>query len=125
MSARSLVVDDSVSMRRMVAFTLTQAGFVVIEAENGEAALGLLEEVGVELIITDVNMPVMDGFHFVREVRRRRGYAHTPILMLTTDCEQERKAEGRLAGATGWIVKPFDPERLLEVVRQLLPREAA
>ncbi len=125
MPAMALVVDDSVSMRRMVAFTLSQAGFSVLEGENGEAALALLEDVGVELIITDVNMPVMDGFSFVREVRRRPEYAQTPILMLTTDAEQERKAAGRSAGATGWIVKPFDPERLIEVVRRLVRGEGA
>ncbi len=125
MPAMALVVDDSVSMRRMVAFTLSQAGFSVLEGENGQAALALLDGMAVELIITDVNMPVMDGFSFVREVRRRAEYAETPILMLTTDSEQERKAAGRSAGATGWIVKPFDPERLVEVVRRLVPGEGA
>ncbi len=125
MATRALVVDDSVSMRRMVAFTLSQAGFAVVEGENGAAGLAELDRAPVELIITDVNMPVMDGFRFVREVRRRPGHEATPILMLTTDSEQERKAEGRAAGATGWIVKPFDPDRLVEVVRKVLPVEAA
>ncbi len=123
MPAMALVVDDSVSMRRMVAFTLSQAGFSVLEGENGQAALALLDGRAVELIITDVNMPVMDGFSFVREVRRHPEYAETPILMLTTDSERERKAVGRSAGATGWIVKPFDPERLVEVVRRLVQGE--
>ncbi len=121
----ALVVDDSVSMRRMVAFTLAQAGFSVLEAENGQAALALLDGTPIALMITDVNMPVMDGFSFVREARQRPEYAQTPILMLTTDSEQERKAAGRSAGATGWIVKPFDPERQVEVVRRLVPGEGA
>lgn len=121
----ALVVDDSVTMRRMVAYTLVQAGFKVVEGEDGEAGLAQLDRTSVALIITDLNMPVMDGVTFVRRVRQRPEHRGTPILMLTTDSEEERKAEGRQAGATGWIVKPFDPDRLVEVVRKVLPATAA
>lgn len=121
MAKTALVVDDSTSMRQMVAFTLKSAGFTVLEAADGAAALRQLEAGPVQLIITDLNMPVMDGISFIRQVRSRPAFRFTPILMLTTESQESKKAEGKAAGATGWIVKPFDPERLLQVVAKVVP----
>jgi two-component system chemotaxis response regulator CheY len=120
-SRRALVVDDSTSMRSMVGYTLTQAGFEVREGANGQEGLDRLDAGPVDLIITDFNMPVMDGIAFIKAVRARPGLKFTPILMLTTEAGDGRKQEGRAAGATGWIVKPFDPARLLQVVAKVLP----
>lgn len=121
MSKTALVVDDSTSMRQMVAFTLTQAGFAALEAANGQDALRHLDGKRVDLIVTDLNMPVMDGITFIRQVRTQSGYKFTPILMLTTESQAEKKQEGKAAGATGWLVKPFDPQALLQVVGKVLP----
>lgn len=121
MSRTALVVDDSTSMRSMVAFTLKQAGFSVVESANGQEALGALDRASVQLVITDLNMPVMDGISFIREARKRPALKFTPILMLTTEAGDAKKQEGRAAGATGWIVKPFNPEQLLGVVKKVLP----
>ena len=121
MSRTALVVDDSASMRSMVTYTLKTAGFTVVEGANGSEALRQLDAAPVQLIITDLNMPVMDGLTFIREARTRPRHRFTPILMLTTESQDEKKAEGKTAGATGWIVKPFDPERLLQVVSRVLP----
>lgn len=121
MSRRVLVVDDSTSMRQMVGYTLTQAGFQVQEGANGKEGLDRLDGGAVELIITDLNMPVMDGLTFIKAVRSRPEFKFTPILMLTTEAGDERKKDGKAAGATGWIVKPFDPEKLLQVVAKVLP----
>ncbi len=119
MRGKALVVDDSNSMRQMVAFTLAEAGFDVIEAANGNDALA--KATGpVQLVITDLNMPEMDGITLIRSLRSRPGFQHTPILMLTTESQASRKAEGKAAGATGWIVKPFDPEKLLKVLDRVL-----
>jgi two-component system chemotaxis response regulator CheY len=116
-----LVVDDSVTMRQMVAFTLGKAGFSVVEAGNGEEGLRRLENKEVDLIITDLNMPVMDGIEFIRRVRGRGGSRYTPVLMLTTESHESKKMQGKAAGATGWIVKPFNPERLVQVIGKVLP----
>lgn len=121
MSRRALVVDDSTSMRQMVGYTLTQAGFEVREGANGQEGLDRLDSGPVELIITDLNMPVMDGLTFIKAVRSRPAFKFTPILMLTTEAGDARKQEAKVAGATGWIVKPFDPEKLLQVVGKVLP----
>lgn len=121
MSRTALVVDDSTSMRSMVAFTLKQAGFTVVESANGQEALAALDRANVQLIITDLNMPVMDGLTFIRQARLRAAQKFTPILMLTTEAGDAKKQEGRAAGATGWIVKPFNPEQLLGVVKKVLP----
>ncbi len=122
MTARTaLVVDDSASMRKMLTYTLRTAGFTVVEGADGSEGLRHLDSVPVHLIITDLNMPVMDGLSFIREARSRRHHRFTPILMLTTESQDSKKAEGKAAGATGWIVKPFDPERLLQVVARVLP----
>lgn len=121
MTRTALVVDDSPSMRQMVAFTLQQAGFEVRQGGDGEEGLQQLAGASVSLIITDLNMPRMDGIRFIREVRARAQYRFTPILMLTTESQDAKKQEGKAAGATGWIVKPFEPARLLQVVAKVLP----
>jgi two-component system chemotaxis response regulator CheY len=107
-------------MRKMVAFTLRQAGFDVVEGENGHDALTRMEGRKFEIIVTDLNMPVMDGYTFIRAVRQRPDSKFTPILMLTTESQGDKKQEGRAAGATGWIVKPFDPQKLLDTIAKVL-----
>ena len=118
--AKILAVDDSASMRGMVAFTLRGAGHEVTEAENGQLALNVARGSSFELVLADVNMPVMDGIAMVRELRAMDGYKGVPILMLTTESHTEKKMEGKAAGATGWLVKPFDPEQLLATVKRVL-----
>ena len=106
----------------MVALTLTQAGFTVLEGEHGQAGLAQLDAaaLGVDLIVTDLNMPVMDGLAFVRQVRSRARYRFTPVLFLTTESAEGFKRAGRTAGATGWLLKPFDPAQLLQVVARVV-----
>jgi two-component system chemotaxis response regulator CheY len=116
-----MIVDDSVSMRQMVGYTLRQGGFEVIEAEHGADALNRLQGSSVDLIITDLNMPVMDGITLIQKVRVQPGMKSKPILMLTTEGLASKKEQGKAAGATGWIVKPFDPEKLLQTVAKVLP----
>jgi two-component system chemotaxis response regulator CheY len=119
--ARIMAVDDSASMRQMVGLTLKSAGHDVISASDGDEALKLAKDgTTVDLVITDVNMPNMDGITLVRELRLLPQYKGIPLLVLTTDASAERKNEGRAAGATGWIVKPFNPDRLLETVNKVL-----
>jgi two-component system chemotaxis response regulator CheY len=111
-------------MRQMVAFTLKGAGFEVLEGGNGQEALDRLAGAPggkVDLVITDLNMPVMDGLAFIRQVRTNPTMRFAPILMLTTESQDTRKMEGKAAGATGWIVKPFHPEQLLQVIAKVLP----
>ncbi|MGE0682968.1 MAG: response regulator [Candidatus Binatia bacterium] len=116
-----LVVDDSTSMRQMVAFTLKGAGFAVVEGGNGQEGLQKLDGQKVDLVISDLNMPIMNGMDMIRQIRTRAQYKFTPILMLTTESQDSKKAEGKAAGATGWIVKPFNPQQLLQVVAKVLP----
>lgn len=116
-----MIVDDSVSMRQMVGYTLRQGGFDVVEAEHGQDALDKLQNTGVDLIITDLNMPVMDGITLIRNLRKQPVMKSKPILMLTTEGLAAKKEQGKAAGATGWIVKPFDPEKLLQTVAKVLP----
>jgi two-component system chemotaxis response regulator CheY len=118
--AKILAVDDSASMRGMVAFTLRGAGHEVTEAENGQLALDAARGNAFELVLADVNMPVMDGIAMVREMRAMDAYKGVPILMLTTESHTEKKMEGKAAGATGWLVKPIDPEQLLSTVKRVL-----
>jgi two-component system chemotaxis response regulator CheY len=106
-----MTVDDSKTMRDMVAYTLRQAGFDVSEAEDGQKALAALRAEAADLVITDLNMPNMDGFALIRNLRAEPKYRAVPILML--------KAEGRAAGATGWLVKPFSPDKLIETVKRV------
>jgi two-component system chemotaxis response regulator CheY len=117
----ALVVDDSVSMREMVSYTLKTAGFEVLQGANGEEGLGQLDRHNVELIITDLNMPVMDGITFIQRVRTRTKNKFTPVLMLTTEHQDAKKQAAKAAGATGWLTKPFNPEQLLKVVAKVVP----
>jgi two-component system chemotaxis response regulator CheY len=114
-----LTVDDSASVRQMVKFTLADAGYSVIEAVDGKDALAKLN-VPVNLVITDLNMPNLDGIGLIRCIRANPACKGLPILMLTTESQQERKLEGKAAGATGWIVKPFGAPQLLAVVKKVL-----
>jgi two-component system chemotaxis response regulator CheY len=123
MTMRSiLAVDDSASMRQMVSFTLRSSGYDVIEAVDGQDALDKIGERQVDLVLTDQNMPRMDGLTLIRQLRGRDRFKRTPILVLTTESSDEMKQAGRAAGATGWMVKPFDPARLLEVIGKVLPQ---
>ncbi len=115
-----LVVDDSNTMRQMVTFTLTDAGHEVIEARDAMEAMQHLQGNKFDLVISDVNMPGMSGIELVKEIRANPDYKFTPILVLTTESQQEIKQRGRAAGATGWIVKPFNPEVLLSVLGKVL-----
>ncbi|MFO7602359.1 MAG: response regulator [Gammaproteobacteria bacterium] len=118
--ATILAVDDSASMRQMVAFTLKSAGHEVTEACDGQDALNKAKANKFSLVLSDVNMPVMDGITLIKELRALAGYRFTPILMLTTESTGEKKQEGKAAGATGWIVKPFNPEQLLATINKVL-----
>ncbi len=118
--ANILAVDDSSSMRQMVSFTLKGAGHQVVEACDGQDALNKAKTQQFDLIVTDVNMPVMDGITFIRNLRAEPNYKFTPMLMLTTESGMDKKQEGKAAGATGWIVKPFNPDQLLNTVKKVL-----
>lgn len=115
-----MTVDDSASMRQMVAFTLKGAGYEVVEAADGVEALGKAKSKKVDLVITDLNMPNKDGIALIRELRALPDYKFTPILMLTTESGDNKKQAGKAAGATGWIVKPFNPDQLLKTVSKVL-----
>jgi two-component system chemotaxis response regulator CheY len=115
-----LTVDDSASIRQMVNFTLTKAGYQVFEAIDGKDGLEKASKQSFDMIITDLNMPVMDGIQMMAAVRKLPGYGFTPMLMLTTESQAEKKDAGRKAGATGWIVKPFNAEQLIAVVQKLV-----
>jgi two-component system chemotaxis response regulator CheY len=114
-----LTVDDSRTIREMLMVTLEGAGYEVIQAEDGVEALERLRERRPDAIVTDINMPRMDGFALIENVRRDAAHRVTPILVLTTESEPERKARAKEAGATGWIVKPFNPEKLLDALRRV------
>lgn len=118
--ASILLVDDSTTMREMVSFTLSEAGHKVSEAEDGVEALEMAQSLDVNLVITDVNMPNMDGITLTSKLRELSAYKFTPILILTTETGNEKKQMGRVAGATGWIEKPFDPDHLLATVNKVL-----
>ena len=114
-----LTVDDSASIRQMVSFTLKGAGYDVTEAVDGQDALEKANRKAFNLVLTDINMPRMDGLKLLEKLREISQYKTIPILMLTTESDDEMKAKGRAAGATGWLVKPFNPESLLEVIRKV------
>mgnify|MGYP000903934965 CR=1 FL=1 len=120
MSKRIMTVDDSVSVRQMVSFTLKNAGYETVEASDGKDALAKLNSSGVNMILTDLNMPNLDGIGLIKEVRTRPEYKFIPIVMLTTESQDSKKMEGKSAGATGWIVKPFKPDQLLAVIKKVL-----
>ena len=115
-----LAVDDSASMRQMVSFTLKSAGFDVTEASDGVEGLNIAKSKTFDVIISDVNMPNMDGLTMVKEIRSLKNYKFIPILMLTTESSTDKKQAGRAAGATGWIVKPFNPDQLLATVNKVV-----
>jgi two-component system chemotaxis response regulator CheY len=115
-----LSVDDSASIRQMVAFTLKSAGYDVLEAVDGEDGLAKAKGKNADLVLTDQNMPKMDGLTLIKSLRGMPQYRATPILMLTTESSDAMKAAGKAAGATGWLVKPFDPGKLLEVVKKVI-----
>ncbi len=117
-----LVVDDSTSIRQMVAFTLKSAGYAVVEAADGQEGLDKANASSdtISLVLTDQNMPRIDGLTLIRTLRGQPKFAATPILMLTTESSDDMKAQGKAAGATGWLVKPFDPHKLLEVVKKVI-----
>ncbi len=118
--ASILAVDDSTSMRQMVSFTLKGAGYEVVEAADGVEALDKAKSQQFNLVITDVNMPNMDGIELIRKLRELDAYKYTPLLMLTTESAADKKSEGKQAGATGWIVKPFDPDQLVATIKKVL-----
>ncbi len=120
MSKVIMTVDDSASIRQMVSFTLRDAGYEVIEAVDGKDALGKVDAQALNMVITDLNMPNLDGISLIRALRALPSCKFIPIVMLTTESQAERKQEGKAAGATGWIVKPFKPEQLIAVVKKVL-----
>lgn len=115
-----MTADDSASVRQMVNFTLREAGYEIVEAVDGQDALDKLNGTAVNMLITDLNMPKMDGIELIRQVRAKPQSKFIPIIMLTTESQDSKKQQGKEAGATGWIVKPFKPEQLLAVVRKVL-----
>ena len=122
MAKTVLVVDESPTMRQMVAFTLTSAGYQVVEAGNGKEAVGKVNGgAKPDLVVTDLNMPEMDGITLIKEIRKMPALKFTPILMLTTEASDDKKKAGQAAGATGWIVKPFNPEQMMAVIKKVLP----
>ncbi|HEX4024598.1 MAG TPA: response regulator [Steroidobacteraceae bacterium] len=125
MSKTILAVDDSASMRQMISVTLRTAGYEVIEAADGDEALEYARKHRVDLVLADVNMPGIDGITLVAQLRTLPDYHLTPLLLLTTESSQERKLQGKQAGATGWMVKPFNPVQLLATLERVLSNKAA
>ncbi len=115
-----LTVDDTATMRQMISFTLGSVGYEVMQASDGQEALKIAATRKFDLVIADVNMPNMDGIALVKSLRGLPEYKFTPILMLTTESQDAKRQEGKSAGATGWIVKPFNPEQLINIVRKVL-----
>jgi two-component system chemotaxis response regulator CheY len=119
MSVTVLTIDDSRTMREMLLLALSDAGFTVVQAEDGVHGLEVLETVKPDVIVTDINMPRMDGFGLIEEVRRHRQHRAVPILVLTTEGDDQKKDRARRAGATGWIIKPFHPVKLVDAIRRV------
>lgn len=122
MSANILTVDDSASIRLTTKVTLTNAGYTVTEAVNGAEGLAAAKSGNFDLIVTDLNMPVMDGLTMIEELRKLPAQAGVPIIFLTTESDADLKARAKAAGATGWLTKPFDPENLVKIVKKVLGR---
>ena len=120
MAKTILSVDDSASIRQMVSFTLKGAGYNVLEAVDGEDGLTKMNGSDVNMVITDLNMPKLDGIGFIKKIRANPKTKFIPVIMLTTESQAEKKQAGKAAGATGWIVKPFKPEQLLDVIKKVL-----
>jgi len=115
-----MTADDAASMRQMVSFTLADVGHKIVEAQDGIEALEKAKETKIDAFVVDINMPRMDGITLVKELRALPNYKFTPILMLTTESQDSKRQEGKAAGATGWLVKPFNPEQLLNVIKKVL-----
>ena len=120
MAKTVITVDDSASIRQMVSFTLKSAGYEVVEAVDGMDGLEKAKGKSFNLVLTDQNMPRMDGLSLIKSLRGMPSYRSVPILMLTTESSDTMKSQGRAAGATGWLVKPFDPQKLIEVVKKVI-----
>lgn len=120
MAKTILAIDDSTSIRQMVAFTLKGAGYEVVEAVDGEDGLNKAKSKPFNLVLTDQNMPKMDGITLIKSLRAMPQYKNTPILVLTTEAGNTMKSQGKAAGATGWLVKPFDPQKLMDVVKKVI-----
>ena len=120
MKKKVLTVDDSRTIRNMLLVTLNNAGFETIQAEDGVEGLEVLENANPDVIVTDINMPRLDGFGFIEGVRRNEKYRAIPILVLTTESDADIKAQAKAAGATGWLTKPFDPDQLVRIVKKVL-----
>ncbi len=118
--SKVLIVDDMASMRKMVSFTLESVGHEVTQASDGDEALGIANNNTFDLVVTDVNMPNMDGLTLVKKLRGLANFKFTPILLLTTEAGTEKKMAGKAAGATGWLVKPFNPDKLLATTKRVL-----
>ena len=121
MAKKVLIVDDSTTIRQVLRITLEQECYEIIEAENGRHALDIFEDSGFDLLVTDLNMPEIDGIGLIKEIRRRPGGRLMPIIMLTTESQAEKREAGKAAGASGWITKPFKPEQLLAIARTVCP----
>jgi len=120
MAKTILLIDDSTTLRQVVKMALQGAGYDVLEADNGQSALKLLDGRKVHLIVSDVNMPIMDGITFLKAAKQLPDYKFTPIIMLTTEASEEKKKEGQMAGAKAWVVKPFQPPTLLAAISKLI-----
>lgn len=120
MGKKILVVDDSVSIRQSITFVLEQSGYSVIQADDGTTALEKMAKDQFDLVISDVNMPTMNGIELTKQIRQSSSHKFTPVLMLTTESQDSMMQAGKAAGATGWIVKPFDTDKLLSVVKKLV-----
>lgn len=121
MAKTILIVDDSNTARASVEYTLKKGSYTVLTADDGTTGISVLSKgPSVDMIITDLNMPKMDGIEFIKQVRKFDQYKYTPILMLTTESQDDKKMEGKAAGASGWLVKPFNPTQLLDVVKRFL-----
>lgn len=121
MAKTIMTVDDSPSIRQVLGMALKDAGYIVLEAENGVDALKKLENRRVNMVITDLNMPKMCGLDLIRHVRKTSEHRFVPIIMLTTESQEEKRLEGKAAGASGWLIKPFRPEQILRVVQTVMP----
>ena len=117
---RVLTVDDSRTILAMLHHTLSNAGFEVLQAQDGQQGLDMLKHESVDVVITDINMPIMDGIEFIKNVRATGLHQSLPILILTTETSQDKRDQGKAAGGTGWIVKPFDPEKLISVIHRVV-----
>jgi two-component system chemotaxis response regulator CheY len=120
MPKKILIVDDSLTMRQLVKMTLTRSGYDVVEAEDGQKGLQKASQDSFDLVLSDINMPIMTGIDMLRGLRKLAAYKFTPVVLITTESGLEKKQEGKAAGATGWIVKPFEQEQLLAVVTKVL-----